>query len=447
MKRGGRNGAAPGSTLEGAVAVVFPGSEFWELWTGPGGSAVCTATAEHPGKLRPPPGALVGISTRSFFSVPLWVPMVGEGPGREQTQLRLEMKGLLGANPEGAIWASEAIRSETLPATGEGEPGRRQLETAAVLVTPFPEDCLIEDAGRYEPAARLLEPGRGGAWGTLRRELGRWVADFYVDGRWLHSQPLLAGSLDGSAAVELRATTAQLQAEGVLGQLDGWILREPIPPDPEFSGAMDLPLHRADRPTPRYRPAGWNLPPPALTERRATRAVREKRKRWIRMGVTGYLTAGSLLLLWLFLPVVQLRLARSELSRIGATADRIRQTAMLWQEAGACLDPRRNALELLWQVSRPLIERDPASIDGVRLTLFDLGDQRLLLQGEGKDLEVVEKYFQWLRTDPALGWLRWKNSRPRLLPNGFAQFQAEGFFPGAVSEATEGGESANPDGS
>jgi hypothetical protein len=116
---------------------------------------------------------------------------------------------------------------------------------------------------------------------------------------------------------------------------------------------------------------------------------------------------------------------------------------MLWREAGAWLEPKRNALELLWQVSRPLIESDPAKIEGVRLTLFDLNSTRLLLQGEGKDLELVEKYLQWLKNEPALAGFTWKNPQPRLLANGNAQFQAEGIPPGVSAGAEEGGEDEN----
>jgi len=82
----------------------------------------------------------------------------------------------------------------------------------------------------------------------------------------------------------------------------------------------------------------------------------------------------------------------------------------------------------------------------VRLTLFDLNPRRLLLQGEGKDLELVEKYLQWLKNEPALAGFTWKNPQPRLLPNGNAQFQAEGIPPGVSAEAEEGGQDENPDG-
>jgi len=430
----------------GGPAVLFPGPDGWEMWSGPADRPVCTGPAEEPRKLRPAPGCVMSLPSRCFFSVPLWVPVVEESPAREQTQIKLEMKGMLGANPEAAVWNFGAIRREQMPPGPEGESAVRQLEATAVLATPFPELWLVEQATRYEPAGRLLAAPQSGFQGVLRRELGRWVADFYLEGKWLHSQPLLAPSLDAAAAVELAATTCQLEGEGVLPRLDGWLIREPgAAVGPEFRQALEAPLRLEDRIAPVPPADSWNLPPPALTELRAERAQGARRKGMIRTGVIAYLAVGLLFITWLAWPLVRLKLAQAELSKISEEAGKIRQTAMLWQEAGACLDPRRNVLELLWQVSRPLLEGEPPKIEGVRLTLFDMNSRRVLLQGEGKDLEVVEKYFQWLKSDPALAIYQWKNPQPRLLPTGYAQFQAEGVMPGmAEAEAEEGGDNANP---
>ena len=443
----GKNGLSrkqKASPAAAGGAVLFPGPEGWELWSGPRGQSVCTGTAEQPRKLRPASGCILSLPSRSFLSMPLWVPVVEDSPAREQTQIKLEMKGLLGANPEGAIWNFEGIRKEQLPSTGEEEPVTRQLEATAVLTVPFHEEWLVEEAARYEPAGRMMAAPGGGASGVLRRELGRWVADFYLSGKWLHTQALLATSLDVSAAVELAATLGQLEGEGILPRLDDWIIREAgTTVSEDFRKVLGGSIRVEDRISPGSPAEPWNLPPPALTELRAERAEGAKRKKLIRAGLTGYLAVGFVAMAFLAWPLVRLKLAQAELGKIGPEADKIQTTAMLWREAGAWLEPKRNALELLWQVSRPLIESDPAQIEGVRLTLFDLNSKRLLLQGEGKDLELVEKYLQWLKNEAALAGFTWKNPQPKLLPNGNAQFQAEGIPPGVSAEAEEGGEDEN----
>ena len=444
----GRNGvsrAQVGAAAPGELAVIFPGPDGWENWSGPPGRPVCAGPADQPGQLRPAAGCVLSLPARSFFSLPVWVPVVADSPAREQTQIKLEMKGMLGANPDAAVWNFEAIRKEEMPAVDESEPLTRQLEAAVVLATPFQEDWLVEEAARYEPAGRLLPAPGSGSLGVLRRELGRWVVDFYVEGKWLHTQALLAPKLGAAAAVELVATLAQLEGEGILTRFDGWLLRGPAEVPEDFRQGLAAPVRQEERCPPRPLGEVWNLPPPALTERRVNRARTLQRRQWIRTGLLAYLAVAFLLVAFFAWPLVRLKLAQAELRKIGPESESIRSAAMLWREAGAWLDPRRNALELLWQVSRPLIETEPPKIEGVRLIVFDLNSRRLLLQGEGKDLELVEKYLQWLKNDPALAGFTWKNPQPRLLPNGNAQFQAEGIPPGVSAEKEEGGENESPD--
>ena len=420
----------------GGISVLFPGPEGWELWSGLPSQPVCAGPAETPQKLRPNPGCVVSLPSRSFFSVPLWVPVVEDSPAREQTQMKLEMKGMLGGSPESAVWNFESIRREQMPGESDGEVIHRQLESTAVLALPFREDWLVEEASRYEPAGRMLPAPATGSIGILRRELGRWVADFYQGGKWLHTQPLLSPRLDGAAAVELTTTTAQLESEGILSRLDGWWVRDVgISLEEGFRKGLPSPVQMENRPPPEALGEAWNLPPPALTELRAERLRGAQKKKLIRTALLAYLVLGFLVTAVFVWPLVRLLMAKRELSKIGAEAASIQSTAMLWREAGAWLEPRRNALELLWQVSRPLIESDPPKVEGVRLTLFDLNSKRLLLQGEGKDLERVEKYLQWLKNEPTLAGFTWKNPQPRLLGNGNASFTAEGIPPGVDPES------------
>ena len=429
----------------GAAHVLFPGPEGWELWSGPANQPVCAGPAEEPGKLRPATGCVLSLPARCFFSLPLWVPVVEDRPAREQTQIKLEMKGLLGVNPEAAVWGFEGIRREQLPTGDEGEPVTRELEATAVLTHPFQENWLVEEAGRHEPAGRMLPAPGAAVAGVLRKELGRWVADFYEGGKWLHTQPLLSPRLDVSAAVELKATVAQMLEEGTVSGLETWVVRDSgSAPDEGFRKAMGGPVQVEGRALPRAPSGMWDLPPPALTERRAKRAQDTRRKQLIRTGLLAYCGVVLLAAAFFAWPVLRLFLVQAELGKIGPEAESIRSTAMLWREAGAWLEPRRNALEILWQVSRPLIENDPPRVEGVRLTLFDLNTRRLLLQGEGKNLQLVDQYLNDLKKEPALVGFRWKYPPPQLLANGIAKFQVEGFPPGVSGEAEEGGENAGP---
>ena len=426
---------------------LFPGPEGWEAWSTTEDGVQCVGPVESPQKLEVGSGAVVCLPSRSFFSIPLWIP-VEEGIGaRELAKIALESKNLLGQNPDTAVWAMDPIRTEPVPAVGDGEPGSRQLEAVAVLAGTLEEDWLLESAGRYEIAGRVLPAPGGGASAVLRLELGRWVVDFYSSGKWLHTQPLLAKDLQAGVVTEVASLLAQMDAEGTLGSLSLFVLRsegENSAGAQEFLKQLPCPVRIESRVAPRLPAGPWDLQPTVLTDRRLVRAQQGEKKKMIRLGLVAYAVLFALGLLYVSVPIVKRYRVERELAGIGGEAEKIRQAALSWREAGALVNPKMNALELLWQASRPLIEKDPGEIEGVRLTSFDYNTKRLLLQGEGKDLEQTEKYFEWLKKEPMLAAYQWKHPQPSLLPNGNARFQAEGIPIG--SQPTEEGEpNANAD--
>jgi len=426
---------------------IFPGPEGWEAWSTTVDGAQCVGPMDTPKKVEGGVGCVVCLPSRSFFSIPLWIPVEEGIAPRELAKIALESKNLLGTNPDAAVWAMEAIRTEPVPIVGEGEPGSRQLEAVAVLTGTLEEEWLLEEAGRHEIAGRVLPAPAGGASGVLRKELGRWVVDFYSGGKWLHTQPLLARELQSSVTAEIASLLAQMDAEGTLGPLSLFVLRDEgeLPSGgQDFLKQLPCPVRTESRAAPRLPTTPWDLEPAVLAERRLAKAQMGERRKFIRMGIGLYAALMALAVVYVSVPLVRRHLIQRELAGIGVESAKIRDAAMSWREAGALVNPKMNALELLWQVSRPLIEKDPGEIDGVRLTTFDYNSKRLLLQGEGKDLEQTEKYFEWLKKEPMLAAFQWKHPQPTLLPNGNARFQAEGLPLGSqVSE--EGGTDANPD--
>ena len=456
---------------------IFPGPEGWEAWSTTEDGVQCVGPTDSPKKLEAGVGCVLCLPSRSFFSIPLWIPMEEGIAPRELAKIALESKNLLGTNPDAAVWAMEAIRTESDPAGAatleaarqkktklvskerpmdadriEADPkeeeqgtGIRQLEAVVVLVGTLEEEWLLEEAGRHEIAGRVFPAPAGGASGVLRKELGRWVVDFYSGGKWLHTQPLLAKELQGAAATEIVSLLAQMDAEGTLGPLSLFVLRgegELATVGQDFLSQLPCPVRSESRAAPRLPTTPWDLEPAVLAERRLAKAQQGERRKFIRMGIGLYAVLMVLALVYVSVPLVRRHLIQRELAGIGVESAKIRDAAMSWREAGALVNPKMNALELLWQVSRPLIEKDPGEIDGVRLTAFDYNSKRLLLQGEGKDLEQTEKYFEWLKKEPMLAAYQWKHPQPTLLPNGNARFQAEGIPAGSQAEE-EGGDDAN----
>jgi len=458
---------------------IFPGPEGWEAWSSTEDGAQCIGPMDSPKKLEGGVGCVVCLPSRSFFSIPLWIPIEEGIAPRELAKIALESKNLLGTNPDTAVWAMDPIRAELDPVGGDGgsgsrqkktklvskersmdsiqtepevsvgdkEPGMRQLEAIVVLTGTLEEEWLLEEAGRHEIAGRVLPSPSGGASGVLRKELGRWVVDFYTGGKWLHTQPLLAKELQSAVSAEIASLLAQMDAEGTLGPLNLLVLRDEgeLPPEgQDFLKQLPFAVRTESRAAPRLPVAPWDLEPAVLAERRLAKAQMGERQKFIRMGIGLYAALMALAFVYVSVPLVRRYMIQGELAGKAAESSKIRDAAMSWREAGALVNPKMNALELLWQVSRPLIEKNPGEIDGVKLTIFDYNSKRLLLQGEGKDLEQTEKYFEWLKKEPMLEAFQWTHPQPTLLPNGNARFQAEGLPLGSqVSE--EGGTDANPD--
>jgi len=465
-----------GKAVTGSV-FIFPGPEGWEAWSTTEDGAQCVGPMDSPKKLEGGAGCVVCLPSRSFFSTPLWIPIEEGITPRELAKIALESKNLLGTNPDSAVWAMDPIRAEPDPATRDGgpgsrqqktklvskeraidsiraepelsvgdeSPGMRQLEAIAILTGTLDEEWLLEEAGRHEIAGRVLPAPAVNASGVLRKELGRWVVDFYSGGKWLHTQPLLARELERGVSAEIASLLAQMDAEGTLGPLSLLVLRHegelPLGGQ-DFLKQLPCPVRTESRAAPRLPTAPWDLEPSVLAERRLAKAQKGERQKFIRMGIGLYAALVALALVYISVPLVRRHLIQRELAGIGVESAKIRDAAMSWREAGALVNPKMNALELLWQVSRPLIEKDPGEIDGVRLTTFDYNSKRLILQGEGKDLEQTEKYFEWLKKEPMLAAFQWKHPQPKLLPNGNAQFQAEGIPLGWQVEE-EGGTDAN----
>jgi hypothetical protein len=120
-------------------------------------------------------------------------------------------------------------------------------------------------------------------------------------------------------------------------------------------------------------------------------------------------------------------------------------TAMVWQEAAPLVDPASNALEVLWQVSRPMVTPEPPMMEGVQLTVFDLNARRLVLQGKAADVVKVQAYLDWLKGNLALAKFTWNSGQPRLAPDGTATFTVEGTIPQAGVAEGEAREEVQPD--
>jgi hypothetical protein len=63
---------------------------------------------------------------------------------------------------------------------------------------------------------------------------------------------------------------------------------------------------------------------------------------------------------------------------------------------------------------------------GIRLKTFELKETRVLITGEGSSVNAVLRLREDLKGAPVLQTFDWDFPQPRILPDGRAEFRAEG---------------------
>ncbi len=383
------------------LSLIFPGAEKWELWQGPSADALSPVdSAEKPGDLARNRGEIFCFPGSMFSSLPLWN-LVAEGIlAREQAALNLEGRGLLGADPGSAVWAADVIRRQ--PA-GSGE-AERELSATVVLQTQLSPDWILEGIQRHEVSGRVLSAPGNNPSIVLRRELGRYVLDLYDQGRWLHSQTLLAREMGEGAVREIGLLLAQMENEGVF---QGWTELVAVTPIPAAVAEMFprlanvRPVQREGKTTFVLRAPAWDLLPKEVAERRQSKQRQKRIRTLVTWAVAADLALWGLALLFVIVPGLQLWRFEHDLAPLRPEYQRIFQTKKTWEELRSLTDPAGSALEVLHQVAGPLSGDKPKL--AIKLTSFTYGPAELVVQGvTALGEQVIADYLSALSSSPAL---------------------------------------------
>jgi Tfp pilus assembly protein PilN len=116
---------------------------------------------------------------------------------------------------------------------------------------------------------------------------------------------------------------------------------------------------------------------------------------------------------------------RSAIQAEAPQVDAVRAAMQRWNSIESAIDPRRYPIEILYQAVRLLPE------DGVRLTLFQMDLDRVVVAGEASTLQAAQRFQEELRKNPDLADYDWTTENPRPLPTGSAAFQIDGVRHGA----------------
>ena len=102
-----------------------------------------------------------------------------------------------------------------------------------------------------------------------------------------------------------------------------------------------------------------------------------------------------------------------------------------WDAIEPALNPPGYPLEVLYQTARLLPK------DGVRLTLFQMNLDRVVVTGEASTLQAAQRFQEDVRKNPELAAYDWTMENPRPLPTGSARFQIDGVRHGAAAATGE----------
>ncbi len=388
--------------------------DVWERWHWPDGvekdAAWLESIERDPAASGDP--ATLAVPARLVVAVPLWINSLEAEIVDETAKLELEVRGLLGKRQT----ADDAIL-RTLDQRGD-----RTLVLAAVFPATLPDTMPLALFDRYE-ASPCLRPLRADAL-TLWREGRDVVAAFTRGAAVVYWEAI--GTTDDAREISgwLSLVCLQLRAEGVLdgeiemvselaGFKDG-VIRLPQGVVGSTSGVDEV------KPTLAGGIFRWR---PVAAVAAAAAAVRARQMRQVVLAMAAAY-GGIVLIVGLYLGWQRFQLAgmagraeslRAEVATFQPVADR-------WDRIGATTETAFFPLEILHHV----VEHLPG--DGVRLTIFNYEDGRVLVEGDAMPQRLATPFFDAIREDPDLVDIRWDMGTPALRPDGSAKFSIQGSF-------------------
>lgn len=402
-------------------ALIRPARGVWQKWES-GEDEAWTLVGEglELADLRPAENTLIAVPVRRAFSLALWVPGADPSLFADLVYTQLEMRGLAGRSKETTsyVWREVA----------------RENDDVLLQVTVLPGHLAPRywhgDIVDYVVSAECLPAADDCV--SVWEEEGVWVASVTRGDLLLHFQVLNATTPSADMAFELVLLLAPLEAGSMIAEASRVRLfyQGDTAPDLSawnFSGGVEA----APFPSPVYPVNAPRCVPLPVRRVQETKARSGRRQRIMLWAAAAYLLVVLLLVgnaLWLNAR------ASSLLSALRADApqvDAVRAAMQRWNSIESAVDPRRYPIEILYQAVRLLPE------DGVRLTLFQMDLDRVVVSGEASTLQAAQRFQEELRKNPDLADYDWTSDNPRPLPTGSAAFQIDGVRHGVATENME----------
>jgi hypothetical protein len=399
---------------KGQRALLLPGStaaEPWELWVlGGKASAELVQICATPLDNRLRKSTTLALPVSQVFCLPLWLNETDAKQFAGIISLQLELRGLQPRGTEPVVFDWTVVAQE----------GTRTLVMVGVLPAILTPEIHAEAYDAFDLSARYLPFPENTL--TVWREHDRLAVAITRGQNLVYYQVLADGQITSRVVQDLNCAQATLAMHGIVTPLQKVMLWTEISPE-EFSslqGALKLPVEHEECPPPVAPRQPWKLTPSIVSEAKRTRASRRWQRRAFMIFLAVYLLAVAALVSQFILTsrkVDELRKWQSEHTQALGLVDRGRAA---WKELGPVVDTKNYPLELLLQASQSI----PA--DQLHLTLFEAGNDHLLIKGEAKNVAGAFQFFNKLKSDPYFSGYTLDMDNPHPLPNDLAQFQIEG---------------------
>ncbi len=387
-------------------SVVRPWNDEWQLWkSGKKAGAFVLEQSSSLEKLKLPGKVCCAIPARLVVAVPLWIEASDDETTREIARLEMEMKGLASGERLATDVEVEILRRE------EG----RALVRATVYPSEWPDRLRAFNGTEYAPSPLAMAYGGDGV--HVWREFDDLVAVVVWKDQVVCWETTHWPAEYTEIASWLRRLMIQLNDE--LGLYEPFLLKEwfgifsEVPEPFRRSQLGDADREQGPPLKNGFFPGRWQ--PHAV---KALHVERGKRQKFIRLAVG---TVGVILCAAVAFFMVSLRLSQRisdrdrEIARIESEIDPLRSIARQWMRVESALDRRFHPLEVL----REAVVILPSS--GVRLTVFQMSADRVLIEGEAENVSAATEYFSKLEQGSQSG-LRWEMPPPALQPNNTAKF-------------------------
>lgn len=398
--------------MKGRAQVIRPWGEGWQIWR--------KEAKEESWRLVPAEAAsagrqagqtVCGIPARLVVAAPLWIETVEESTIGEIVRLEVEMKGLAAGERLAQDLAFEVLCREEA----------RVLVRAMVFPAEWPGEFFFPAAEAYEPGPLLaaLQDNTLHLW----REFDDLVAVVVWNGSVVCWETTSFQDELGEIETWLRCLMTQVASlialpddfaikdwAGVLRNLPAGFSRTCFLSD---SDRNEGPAMAATPPR-----LGW-LP---AAQREARKAGHSRR-----MLVRGLAAAAALAVLAM-LPVLvstvwtnmKIRGVEEKIAKLDGRISPLRDIAARWMRVEAAVDDRFFPLEVLHAV----VSSIPSG--GVRLTVFEMSLDKLLVEGEATNVSTATEFFNKLRENQEAPDISWEMPPVSVKANNVAHFVITG---------------------